>query len=83
MTGEPTVDTAVKAVQNGANDYLIKPINRNVLLKAVKYAAQVKLLIDQKTTLEAQNQVYQRNLELIVEQRTNELQNAMQILVWQ
>lgn len=78
MTGEPTVDTAVKAVQNGANDYLIKPINRDNFIKAIKHAAMVKALTDQKEALEKQNILYQKSLENIVEQKTNELQRAMQ-----
>ena len=81
MTGEPSVDTAIKAVQHGANDYLVKPINREVLLRAVRNAARVKELTDQKAVLELANQAYQRNLEFIVERRTNELQSAMQGII--
>lgn len=81
MTGEPSVDTAIKAVQQDANDYLVKPINREIFLKAVRNAARVKELTDQKLALEQANMAYQRNLELIVEQRTNELQSAMQSIV--
>ncbi len=81
MTGEPTVDTAVRAVQSGANDYLAKPIQRESFLKAVHHAAQIKLLNDQKSVLEEQNKLYQRDLEVIVEQRTNALQDAMQSII--
>ncbi len=81
MTGEPSVDTAISSVQQGANDYLVKPITREAFLKAVRSAALVKELTDQKTALEQANQAYQRNLEHIVELRTNELQNAMQSIV--
>ena len=35
MTGEPTVETAVSAVQQGASDYLAKPIRRDDFLRAV------------------------------------------------
>jgi len=82
MTGEPTVDTAITAVQSGANDYLIKPITRDALLKAVHHASQIKLLHDEKTILEKQNQLYQRDLEDIVEKRTIALQKAMQGIVF-
>ena len=81
MTGEPSVDTAISAVQKGANDYLVKPIAREAFMKAVRSAALVKELTDQKTVLEQANQAYQRNLEYIVEQRTNELQSAMQSII--
>ena len=81
MTGEPTVETAVKAVQKGANDYLTKPIHRDVFLKTVKHAERVKRLIDEKAELEKQNQRYQKNLEDIVVERTNALQGAMQGII--
>jgi putative two-component system response regulator len=81
MTGEPTVDTAVEAVRNGANDYLSKPINKESLIKAVKKAVQIKQLHDEKAALEKQNQLYQRTLEEMVDQRTQELSSAMQSII--
>lgn len=81
MTGEPTVDTAVKAVQGGANDYLSKPINKDALLKTVRNAARIKQLGDEKAILEKQNQRYQKNLEAMVEQRTVALRKAMQSII--
>lgn len=81
MTGEPTVETAVKAVQSGANDYLTKPIGRDVLIKTVRHAEQVKNLVDEKAELEKQNFQYQRNLEQIVIQKTKALQEAMQSII--
>lgn len=81
MTGEPTVDTAVKAVRSGANDYLTKPINKETLLKAVRQAANIKLLIDEKQRLENENQLYQKNLEEILNHRTQALKGAMQGIV--
>ena len=71
MTGEPTVDTAVKAVQSGANDYLTKPIKKEIFVSAIRHAEKVKRLIDEKAELERQNLNYQRGLEHIVEERTN------------
>lgn len=81
MTGEPTVDTAVKAVQQGANNYLSKPINKEELLKAVAQAMQIKLLHDEKKRLETENYLYQRNLEDMVEQKSRELHRAMQSII--
>jgi len=81
MTGEPTVETAVKAVKKGANDYLTKPITRDALLKAVDHAKQIKALNDEKIELENQNKRYQSELEEIVRERTNALQNAMQSII--
>lgn len=81
MTGEPTVDTAVKAVQSGANDYLTKPIKKETFISAVRHAEKVKKLIDEKEELERQNQKYQRGLEHIVQEKTNALKEAMQGMI--
>ncbi len=78
MTGEPTVETAIIAVQNGANDYLTKPIQKDNFLKAIYNAAKLKSIYDEKLQLEEQNQKYQKRLEHTVEKRTEALQNAMQ-----
>ncbi len=78
MTGEPTVETATKAVQNSANDYLIKPIHKEVLLKTVYNASRIKTLNDEKVNLLNQNRLYQKNLEEMVAVRTKALQKAMQ-----
>lgn len=81
MTGEPSVETAIKAVQNGASDFLVKPIDREAFLKAVRSCVRIKTLIDQKTALEQANLAYQKDLEERIGQRTRELQNAMQSIV--
>jgi len=81
MTGEPTVDTAIEAVRAGAQEYLPKPINKDSLLKAVRQAAQVKALLDEKRVLEIANREYQRNLEVLVSNRTDALQKTMQNVV--
>ena len=47
MTGEPTVETAVEALQRGAFDYLNKPIHKQDLLKAVHQAARLRDLSQQ------------------------------------
>ncbi|MCR3922735.1 MAG: HD domain-containing protein, partial [Firmicutes bacterium] len=81
MTGEPTVATAIKAVQNGANDYLIKPINKETLLRTIKRSAEIKTLQDEKKVLEIENQRYQENLEALVDSRTQSLENATQAII--
>jgi response regulator RpfG family c-di-GMP phosphodiesterase len=52
MTGEPSVDTAIRAVQSGANDYLTKPISKELLLKTVRNAVNIKRLSDEKAAVE-------------------------------
>jgi len=81
MTGEPTVDTAIQAVQMGANDYCSKPIRKNEILDVVKKNIEVKELIDERNLLLSQNKEYQSNLELLVDKRTIDLKNAMQSII--
>ncbi len=81
MTGEPTVDTAITAVQAGANDYLVKPVSKFELTKAVGRADEIKRLRDEKKALEQENQLYQQELEQTVELKTRALSKAMQSII--
>ena len=74
ITGDPTVETAVRAVKNSANDYMMKPIKKDMLLKTVQKAAEIKALYDQQELLEKQNQLYRQRLEKTVLERTKELE---------
>lgn len=82
MTGEPSVDTAIRAVQSGANDYITKPINKDTLLKTVRNAITIKKLSDDKLLLEQESRYYQKQLEELVGQRTRSLQKAMQGIIY-
>ena len=78
MTGEPTIETAVVALQRGAFDYLNKPIQKEALLKAVRQAEQFRRLSLEKQALEQEKIAYQHNLEVLVNERTADLDNSMQ-----
>jgi len=69
MTGEPTLETAIEAVRAGAHDYLGKPINKPLITGAVRRAAHVKELLDEK-----------HRLEQWLQTRTTELEAANQEL---
>ncbi len=77
MTGEPTVDSAVRAVHAGANDYLRKPIDREELRRVVARAAEMKALQDRQLALEAERTRYREELERTVEVRTESLRQAL------
>lgn len=77
MTGEPTIETAVKAVRAGAFDYLPKPFTKEALLKVVGNATTLKSLEDDRDRLEKLNQEHQRELERRVVERTRELDQAL------
>ncbi len=78
MTGEPTVETAVKAVQAGAYDYISKPISKKDLIKIVEQAVHLKKITEEKQELEKANLHYQENLKQLVEERTQDLHESMQ-----
>ncbi len=53
ITGYPTIETAVEAMQLGAFDYLTKPVTKEMLLRAVEKAFAFKQLRDQNETFQA------------------------------
>lgn len=77
MTGKPNLETAMLALKRGADDYLTKPVNRDTLIKTVKFAIERKELIEKKKQLETENTKYRDGLEELVEKRTDALQKAM------
>lgn len=77
ITGEPTVETAIKAVQSQANDYLAKPVLRDEFVHVVRRNLQHKQLSDEKKQLILENERYQRHLEDMVVQRTHALAKSM------
>jgi putative two-component system response regulator len=78
MTGEPTVETASESVRAGASDYLAKPIAKAAMLEAVRKAAEAKRMRDENRRLHAENRRYQEDLEQMVQQRTTELNRALE-----
>jgi putative nucleotidyltransferase with HDIG domain len=70
MTSYPEVGVAVEAMHLGANDFLIKPVDLDLLVLSVK-----KVL--EKQRLEEEVEAYRNQLEKLVEQRTAELQRAL------
>lgn len=73
MTGQPTVETAVQAVRKGAFDYLSKPISREMLLRTVSNAIKMKILEEEQKRLKTENSSYRRELEQMINDRTQAL----------
>lgn len=73
MTGYPEIDMAVEAMRMGANDFLIKPVDLDLLVLSVKKALE-------KKRLEKEIEAYHQHLESLVEKRTSKLQEAYQVL---
>ncbi len=54
MSGHGTIDTAVKATQLGARDFLEKPISRDRMLLAIKNALEHQRVVEELQTLRAE-----------------------------
>ncbi len=73
ITAYPEIDMAVEAMRLGAYDFITKPVTLDLVVLSVKNALE-------KKRLEEEVEVYQKNLELLVEERTSKLQYAYRIL---
>ncbi len=80
VTGEPTVETAARAVRSGAYDYISKPVSSSKIRRVVAAAADVKALQDDNRRLEAENERQHLELERLVELRTAEVHDTRQAL---
>jgi response regulator RpfG family c-di-GMP phosphodiesterase len=73
LTAIDETQSAVSCLTQGADDYIVKPINLKELAFSVEKAIEKRRLV-------IENKEYQRNLELLVEERTNDLRKALQQL---
>jgi DNA-binding NtrC family response regulator len=73
ITGYGEVDLAVQAIQHGANDFIIKPFDLDLVVFSVKKGLE-------KRRLEEQVANYHLHLEKMVEERTAKLQQAYHVL---
>jgi light-regulated signal transduction histidine kinase (bacteriophytochrome) len=62
MTGHGTIDTAVRAMQGGALDYILKPFKLNVILPVISRALDVQRLRRENSALHAREK--QQSAEL-------------------
>jgi len=70
VTAVHDISVALRAIRDGAYDYLLKPFEREQLLNTVSRALENR-------RLKMENRTYQINLESLVEARTDQLQAAM------
>ena len=79
MTGHGTIDTAVKAMQAGALDYIQKPFKLKVILPVLKRGLEIRRLRTENIELRQTQAIIQRlndELEQRVRVRTRELEVA-------
>jgi response regulator RpfG family c-di-GMP phosphodiesterase len=73
MTGYPEIDMAVEAIRLGANDFIIKPADLELVVFSVKKALEQK-------RMEEEIEAHHKNLEKLVEERTSKLREALLVL---
>jgi putative two-component system response regulator len=73
ITAYAEIDVAVDAMRLGANDFILKPVNLDLVALSVRNVLEKKHLEDELET-------YHRNLERLVEERTGKLQQAYRTL---
>lgn len=73
VTAYPEIDMAVEAMRVGAYDFIIKPADLDLVLLSVRRALE-------KKRLEEEVELYHKNLERLVEERTVKLQQAYRTL---
>jgi len=70
VTGVDDIRVGIQAMKQGADDYLTKPFQFEVVLASLRKALERK-------ALQAEIEDYRRNLEAMVEQRTRQYQAAL------
>ena len=73
ITGYLEPETAVEALRLGAYDFIVKPLNLDLVALIVRKALE-------KKRIEEDTETYRRNLENLVGERTAEFQQALQAL---
>jgi putative nucleotidyltransferase with HDIG domain len=70
VTAMHDLSAALEAIRRGAYDYILKPFEKDQLYLSVRRAFDHRRLV-------LENRNYQRNLEKLVEERTSQLQGAL------
>lgn len=70
VTGVDDIRVGIEAMKNGADDYLVKPLQLEVVIASLERALK-------KKRLEQEVENYRRHLEEMVEERTEQLKSAL------
>jgi putative two-component system response regulator len=73
MTAYPEIEMAVEAIRLGATDFIIKPVDLELVAFSVKKAVEQK-------KMEEEIETHHKNLEKLVEERTSKLQQALLVI---
>ena len=76
LTGEPTLETAIRAIRAGAADYLAKPVNLKEFLDSISRIYKTYLLLELKDKLDYENKQIRKKLEQLLKEKTSTLDLA-------
>jgi signal transduction histidine kinase len=76
ITGHGDHGLAIQAIRGGAYDYILKPIDRDAFISALKRAIQTRQLRRKVTEQQLALALHAKSLERLVEKRTSELVSA-------
>jgi signal transduction histidine kinase len=76
ITGHGDHGLAIQAIRGGAYDYILKPIDRDAFISALKRAMQTRQLRRKVTEQQLALALHAKSLERLVEKRTSELVSA-------
>jgi len=74
MTGQPDIERVPEMLRAGACDYMAKPVVKDALIAAVSRALDKKRAVDEKVRLELEIRTHSQELELLVQERTRDLE---------
>ena len=77
VTATNDVETAVSCMSKGAFYYVVKPVERAVLVATIRRAIEYRDAQNEAGRLRAENKRYQHHLEEMVEERTDQLRDAL------
>ncbi|MCX6360215.1 MAG: response regulator [Armatimonadetes bacterium] len=80
ITGAPTLETAQEAVQYGAYDFLLKPVDKEAIVRAVGAASSLADVLRRKRALAEENERHRAHLEEQVAARARSLEDQMRRL---
>ena len=80
VTANDDVDTAVRCMRDGAFDYVLKPVQRAILLESIRRALRNREMLLENRRLAEENAVHRHHLEITVAERTAQLHKAYELL---
>jgi signal transduction histidine kinase len=81
ITGEPSIDTAARAVRAGAHDYLTKPVTATELQRAVAAAVRLKSMRDRNRRLRQALLENNREYEALCQRMADELGGPLRTIL--